>query len=461
MPRLLQVVFFSNGMNVAPRLNMREPKHATQKQVVVIGGGFGGLSFVKSFKSGHAKITLIDKRNHHLFQPLLYQVATSNLAAPDVAQPLRAIFNHRPDVRVLMESVEHIHLDEQTITMHNRILAYDYLVIAAGRQTSFFGNEHWAKFATGLKSLEDAKRIRNDILTAFERAENHTGSETELQTLLTIVVIGAGPTGVEMAGTLAELTRRSLPRDFRNFNPSATRIVLLEAVDRVLPPYPQVLSAKARKQLEELGVEVKLGHMVKNIRHQQVELDTGEIIDAANIIWTAGLSANSLIDSLDLTKDKAGCLKVEKDCSLPGSPNVFAIGDIIHLQDTKGKVVPGVAQGAMQTGKHVANVIARELDGELHRASFHYKDVGEMATIGRYRAVANIGKLKVSGFFAWILWLFVHLIALVGLRNRMVVFLNWLSAYLFERPCSRIIWGANTPEHPKNHSSNHKKRANG
>ncbi len=428
---------------------MSKKQNSQTKQIIVIGGGFGGLNFAKTFSSKYAKVTLIDKNNHHLFQPLLYQVATFSLSAQEVAQPLRSLLYNKQNIEVLMETANSIDLDNKCVITENRQISYDYLVIAAGRQTSYFGNDHWAEHTTGLKSLEDAKHIRNNVLLALEKVENYSGDETMLRKLKTIVIVGAGPTGVEMAGTLAELTRRSLPRDYRKIDPANVRVILLEADERVLPPYPKALSKKALRQLEELGVEVKLGHMVKDIRHEQVELDSGEVIEAANIIWTAGLSANALVESLDLPKDKTGCLQVENDCSLPGYPDAYAIGDIIKLEDANSRAVPGVAQGAIQTGKYVARQIENKLEGKPPREPFRYKNRGEMATIGRNRAVANLGKLKFSGFFAWLLWLFIHLFTLVGLRNRIVVFFSWLSAYLFERPGARVIWGLDQSKEKK------------
>lgn len=411
-----------------------------KKHVVVIGGGFGGLAFLKAFKSPESSLTLLDKRNHHLFQPLLYQVATTGLSATDIAQPLRSILSAREDITVLMDEVRSIDLDSRTIHTAQKSVVYDYLIIAAGASTTYFGNEHWAKRAPGLKSLGDARQIRNTVLSSFEKAEAGNHSKEELESLMTMVVVGGGPTGVEMAGSLAELSKRVIKKDFRKIDPTNARVILVEAADRVLSAYPESLSASAKRQLEDLGVEVRLNQMVQDIREGEVELADGSIIKSQNICWTAGIGANPLTKSLDLPKDRAGRLLVEADCSLPGYPEVFAIGDIINLTDSNGTRVPGVAQGAIQAGKHVAKIIHAEISGKTERPAFKYINLGEMATIGRNRAVAKIGKLEFSGFIAWMMWLVIHLAVLVGLRNKISVFLNWIFAYLAYKPGARIIW---------------------
>lgn len=413
---------------------------------MVVGGGFGGLEAVRSIDKRQARITLIDKRNHHLFQPLLYQVATAGLAAPDIAEPLRSIFSKEPNVEVLMEEVQDIDLErKQVVTKRNRV-PYDNLVIALGGETNYFGNDHWAEHAPGLKSLADAHRIRNEVLGAYEVAENLPGNSRERRRLLTNVVIGGGPTGVEMAGTLADLAKRYFQRDFRNIDTREARIILLDASERLLPMYSEALSGKARRQLEELGVEVFTGRPVKDIQDRRVILDDAEI-EAENIIWAAGVSANKLTQKLDTPKDRGGRILVEPDCSLKGHPEVFAIGDIVSLKDENGVQVPGVAPGATQMAKHVAKIINRELvsgkvDTKERRPAFRYHDKGSMATIGRSRAVAEIKGKEFSGFFAWFLWLAIHLLLLVGMRNRMLVLLRWFYAYARFKPGARIIWRA-------------------
>lgn len=414
-----------------------------RKKVVVLGGGFGGLAFARSIDKERVDVTLIDKRNHHLFQPLLYQVATASLAAPDIAEPLRSLFSKEPHVEVLMEEVEDVDFEKKEVIGQRSRVRYDYLVIALGAQTNYFGNDHWEQHAKGLKSLADAHAIRNDVLCAYERAESLPANSAERKRLMTTVVIGAGPTGVEMAGTLADLAKRYFSCDFRNIDTREARIVLLDAEQRVLSPYSERLSAKAREQLEELGVEVITGVRVKDIQAGKVVLPGGEI-EAENIIWTAGVAANSLTQKLDTPKAKGGRIQVEPDCSLAGHSEVFAIGDIVSLKDANGVQVPGVAPGATQMAKHVAKIINRELEGRPYaeRPAFAYKDKGSMATIGRSRAVADLNGREFSGFVAWFLWLAVHLVLLVGMRNRILVLMRWFYAYIRFKPGARIIWRA-------------------
>ncbi len=433
---------------MSKKANTNSGRSGRRPHVVIIGGGFGGLAAAKRLakaKDG-LDITLIDRRNHHLFQPLLYQVATSGLSAPDIAQPIRSILSRSKNVRVLMKRVDAIDMDRRAVVAEDEHIGYDFLVIAAGGRTSYFGNDQWESHAPGLKSLEDARTIRNNVLTAFEKAEAGGLDDEELRKLTTLVVVGAGPTGVEMAGSLAELAKRVLRRDFREVDLGLTRILLIEGLDRVLPLYPPELSAKAQKQLEELGVEVKLNERVRDIREDRVVLASGEEIEAANIIWTAGVRASALTGTLDVPKDRAGRLKVEPDCSLPGHPEVFAVGDISDLKDANGVQVPGVAQGAIQTALHAATIILREIRGTAGapstRPPFTYRNRGDMATIGRKRAVADIMGWRFSGPLAWFAWLAVHLVFLIGLRNRISVFLNWVYAYARFQYGSRIIWGA-------------------
>ncbi|MDQ8186209.1 NAD(P)/FAD-dependent oxidoreductase [Pelagicoccus sp. SDUM812002] len=416
-----------------------------RKQILVLGGGFGGLEFVKNFDSSLADVTLVDKQNHHLFQPLLYQVATASLAAPDIAEPLRTQFSKNKNVRVLMDEVTGIDLNREWVTTPHQSLSYDYLVIAMGGRTNYFGNDDWAKHASGLKTLSDAHRIRNEVLGAFEMAENLAEDSEERRRLMTSVVVGGGPTGVEMAGTLSELAHRYFKRDFRQIDPKQARVILVDAADRILPMYSESLSRKAVKQLEELGVEVLTGQQVESIEARKVVLKNQEI-EAENIIWTAGVSANSITDNLDVDKAKGGRLKVLQDCSLPEYGNAFAIGDIAALEDADGQQVPGVAPAAMQMAKHVAKIIEEEIrrgshgDREKERKAFVYKDKGQMATIGRSRAVASVGGREFSGFPAWFAWLAIHLVMLVGMRNRFTVFTKWIYAYVRNKPGARIIW---------------------
>ncbi|MDQ8181091.1 NAD(P)/FAD-dependent oxidoreductase [Pelagicoccus sp. SDUM812005] len=418
-----------------------------RKRILVLGGGFGGLAFVKAFDCPGVEITLIDKENHHLFQPLLYQVATAGLAAPDIAEPLRTLFSKRKEVQVLMDEVRDIDLEKSLVRTPHQSLSYDYLVIALGGRTNYFGKDDWEKHASGLKTLADAHRIRNEVLGAFEMAENLAEDNAERRRLMSAVVIGGGPTGVEMAGALAELTHRYFRRDFRRINPKQARVILVDVADRVLPMYSESLSASAKRQLEGLGVQVMTGKKVEDIQARKVVLEDFEI-EAENIIWTAGVSANPVVEKLDTPKAKGGRLKVEPDCSLPGYANVFAIGDIAALEDAKGKQVPGVAPAAIQMAKHAAKLIQAEItrgrsQGEAaERESFVYRDKGQMATIGRSRAVASAMGREFSGFVAWFAWLAIHLVTLVGMRNRLSVFMKWIYKYVQNKPGARIIWRA-------------------
>ncbi|MFO8028146.1 MAG: NAD(P)/FAD-dependent oxidoreductase [Opitutales bacterium] len=414
-----------------------------KKKIAVLGAGFGGLSFARALKHPDAEITLIDRQNHHLFQPLLYQVATAGLSMPDVAEPVRSIFQKRSDVNVLMGEVDSIDVENKQVAIKdNEPVDYDYLVIGLGMVSAYFGNSEWAQHTIGLKTLDEAKRIRRRILHAYETAEA-TKDESKRKRLMTSVVIGGGPTGVEMAGAISELTKRVFRKDFRSIHPEDSRVVLIEALPRVLGPYSEASSQKAKEDLEKLGVEVLTNSPVKDIREGVVEIE-GEIIEAESIIWTAGVEANPILRNLPAEFDRGGRISVEKDTSLPGYPEVFVIGDVAKLTDAKGKQVPGVSPAAMQMGRHAARIIKKELKNKSHtpveeRKPFKYFDKGTMATIGRSKAVAEIGGLKFSGPFAWLLWLAVHLIFLVGFRNRVAVLLQWAYAYIGYRPGARVF----------------------
>jgi NADH dehydrogenase len=409
--------------------------------VVVLGAGFGGLTFCQHFRHASAGITLVDRTNHHLFQPLLYQVAAAGLSAPEIAQPIRAILARRSDVTVLLDSVTSIDLAARRVALTTNTLSYDYLVLALGGCTSYFGHPEWERFAPGLKTLEDALRIRSQVLLAFEQAENAT-DPAERTKLMTIVIIGAGPTGVELAGAFAELARTVLKRDFRRIDPTQARIVLIEAAPTVLSHLPEDLRQSAARQLQALGVQLRTSTRVKAIRRHEVELESGEVIHAHNILWAAGVSASPLTQNLGVDLDRAGRVKVNPDLSLPGHPEVFAIGDLALVLDEQGKPVPGVSPAAMQMAKHVSKIIGDELDlgaGRAPRPPFRYWDRGTMATIGRSAAVAWIGKVHMSGWPAWVAWLFVHLIFLIGFRNRLAVLLQWAYSYLVYKRSARII----------------------
>ena len=412
-----------------------------QFHIVVLGAGFGGLTFCKSFHAPNARITLVDRTNHHLFQPLLYQVATCALSATDVAQPIRAILSNRPDITVLLDRATGFDLALKKVFLEKSALDYDYLVLALGGHTGYFGHHEWEQFAPGLKTLDDALRLRSRILFAFEKAENET-DPVEHDRLMTIVVVGGGPTGVELAGSFAELTRTVLNLDFRHIDPAQAHVMLLEGGPRILPHLPPDLSEKARWQLIHLGVNVETNTQVKSIREGVVELANGKIIKAGNIVWAAGVTSTPLTKKLGCELDRSGRVMVNPDLSLPGHPEIFAIGDMALLLQADGKPVPGVSPAAMQMGKHVAKIIKAELDAGVNpppRSPFKYLDKGTMATIGRSAAVAQIGKIKLSGYPAWLAWLFVHLIFLVGFRNRIAVLFQWAYSYFSNRRSARII----------------------
>ena len=373
-----------------------------ETHVVVLGGGFGGLAFCQHFRHPSARVTVVDRTNHHLFQPLLYQVATAGLSAPEIAQPIRSILARRPDVTVLLDQVVDLKLVDRQVFLEKSVLSYDYLVVALGGCTSYFGHPEWEEFAPGLKTLDDALRIRSRVLLAFEKAEN-TADPAEREALLTIVIVGAGPTGVELAGAFAELARTVLKRDFRRIDPAQARIILIEAAPAVLGHMPPDLAQSARRQLEGLGVQVRTSTPVSAIQQGEVRLVNGEIIRAENILWAAGVSAMPLTRKLGTELDRSGRVKVKPDLSLPGHPEVFAIGDLAFVLQDKGEPVPGVSPAAMQMAKHVSRIIRDELDlgpGRAPRPPFKYWDRGTMATIGRSAAVAWIGRMHFSGLFA-------------------------------------------------------------
>lgn len=408
--------------------------------VVVLGGGFGGLTFCQSFRHPNATITIVDRQNHHLFQPLLYQVATAGLSAPEIAQPIRSIFSGREDITVLLENAQAIDLTARKVTLRKQTLSYDYLILAMGGCTSYFGHPEWEQFAPGLKSLEDAVRMRREVLLAFEQAENEP-DPAERARLMTIVVVGGGPTGVELAGAFAELTRQVLRRDFRHIDPGTAQIILIEASPHVLSHMDDDLQLSAENQLRELGVQIRTNVKVQRITKGCVELTTGDIIRAGNILWAAGVAAIPLTKTLGVETDRAGRIKVNPDLSVPGHPEVFAVGDIASLLQKDGTPVPGVSPAAMQMAKHAAIIIGNELEspGVATRPAFDYWDKGTMATIGRSAAVAHTGPFKFSGLLAWLAWLFVHLMFLVGFRNKIAVLLQWSYSYFTYKRGARII----------------------
>jgi NADH dehydrogenase len=413
-----------------------------EKRIVIIGGGFGGLYAAKGLRRAPVRITLVDRRNYHLFQPLLYQVATAALNPSDIAAPIRSVLRKQENVSVILGDATSIDLDRKLIQLADGELAYDILIIATGATHSYFGHAEWEKDAPGLKTIEDALEIRRRVLLAFEAAERESDPEQQ-RAWLNFVVVGGGPTGVELAGALSEIARQTMLRDFRRINPSSTRVILIEGLDRLLPPYPPDLSAKAATQLQALGVEVMTKTTVKRVTDHEVA--AGEtIIPTRTVLWAAGVQASPLAGSLGVPLDRAGRVLVAPDLSVPGHPEVFVIGDLAAVTQTGGKPVPGVAPAAIQEGTHTAKNIVRMLDGQPS-LPFSYFDKGSLATIGRAAGVADFGRIHLSGFIAWAAWLGVHIFFLIGFRNRLLVILQWAWAYLTFQRGARLITGKTAP----------------
>jgi NADH dehydrogenase len=407
-------------------------------RVVIVGGGFGGLSAAKGLAGKPFEVTLIDRNNHHLFQPLLYQVATAGLSPADIASPIRGILRGQKNARVMLAEVTGVDLKRRQVIADDRRVGYDYLIVATGARHAYFGHDDWAPYAPGLKTIDDATALRRRILLAFERAESSDDTE-ERKRLMTFVVIGGGPTGVEMAGAIAELAKRALAADFRAIDPRCARIILVEAAPRVLTPFDPALSEAARRSLEMLGVEVRLGVPVCDCSADGVRVGD-EFIPTRTIIWAAGVMASPAGRWLGADTDRAGRVKVNPDLSLPDHPNVFVIGDTATLAAPGGGTLPGVAPVAKQQGQYVARLLAARSRGDMV-GPFVYRDYGTLATIGRKRAVAQFGKLKLSGLIAWVLWSVAHIYFLIGFRNRFVVALNWAWSYVTFQRGSRLITG--------------------
>jgi len=407
-------------------------------RVVIVGGGFGGLTAARKLARSPVHITLIDRKNYHTFQPLLYQVATAGLSPGEIAAPLRWILRGRPNIQVLLAEVEDFDLSRRLVKLSDEEIPYDYLIVAAGASHAYFGHDEWEPFAPGLKTIEDALELRRRILLAYELAERRAANgEEELP--LNFVVVGGGPTGVELAGTLAEIARNVLTEEFRSIDPKRTRILLLEGGPRILPAYPEDLSQSAAGQLQRLGVEVHTSTLVTGIEPAEVRI--GETrIPAAVILWAAGVAASPLGKKLGVPVDRAGRVLVNPDLSIAGHPEVFVIGDLATLKDEHGKLLPGVAPVAMQEGTATAKNIQRDLERKP-RQNFHYVDKGSLATIGRAAAVADFGKLHVSGFIAWLGWLFIHIFFLIGFRNRLIVLIQWAWSYFTYERGARLITG--------------------
>lgn len=417
-------------------------------RVVILGGGFGGLSAALRLKRAPVQVTLIDRCNYHLFQPLLYQVATGSLSPANISSPLRNILKRQKNTRVLLAEATGIDVRNRRVILSDGAVEYDTLIVATGSSHQYFGHDEWEQYAPGLKTVEDATDMRRRILLAFETAERETDPE-KLRMLMTFVIVGGGPTGAELAGALAEIANDTLRRDFRNIDPSSARIILVEGGDRVLPAYPPQLSAAAKKMIERLGVTVRTGAMVTDIQKDSVtvrEGDASEIIPTRTILWAAGVLGSPLgriiAGETGAPIDKMGRVSVEPDLSVPGHPEIFVIGDLANFAHQTGKPLPGVAQPAIQEGDYVARTIVRRLRGEK-TAPFHYFDKGNLAVIGRGAAVADLNWLRLSGLPAWLIWIFIHLMYIVEFQNRLLIFVQWAWFYFSYDRSARLITGKN------------------
>ncbi len=421
-------------------------RQQSKLKVVIIGGGFGGLSAARALDKASVEITLIDRRNFHLFQPLLYQVATGGLSPADISFPLRAIFKKQKNIKIVLGEVIDIDTWKGEVVLPTFRLSYDILIISAGAQYHYFGNDSWKKYAPGLKSIEDATFIRSQILRAFERSEFETDPHKQAA-LLSFLIIGGGPTGVELAGAIAELAKETLLNDFRNINPLDARIIIIESQDRVLPPYPPELSFRAAKSLQQLGVEIMTNTIVTDITNQNITVKSDKnesTIPAATILWAAGVKAigigELLTKTITVETDKAGRIIVQPDCSIPGADNIFIIGDLAHFKDKNENVLPGLAPVAMQQGRYVGKLIKKRIKNR-RTVKFQYKDKGNLAVIGRSSAVAFRGKIQLWGFTAWLLWVILHLLFLVGFENRLLVGIQWAFNYFTRNRSARLITG--------------------
>ncbi len=411
----------------------------SRKRVVIVGGGFAGLNAAKSLRREHrVDVTLIDRRNHHLFQPLLYQVAMAGLSPADIAAPIRSLLSGQPNVRVVQGEVTSVDLDRSAVTADFGQATWDYLLLACGARLSYFGNDEWEQHAPGLKTIEEATEIRRRVLTAFEEAER-SEEEHERQRQLTFLVVGGGPTGVELAGAIGEMSRFTLARDFRSIDSTLARIVLIEAGPRILPMFSESLAARAVRDLEQLGVQVWTSSPVTRIDADGVEV-AAKRIRAATVLWAAGVSASELGGRCGVETDRQGRVVVNADLTIPNHPNVFVAGDQAYYQHGSERPLPGVAPVAMQQGRFVADCIIRDLN-QQPRHEFRYVDKGQLATIGRRRAIAQIGGMSFRGFFAWLVWLVVHIYYLTGFKNRLFVILSWGWSYLTFRRGARLIVG--------------------
>lgn len=423
-------------------VNGRTSLATNQKpRIVIVGGGFGGLRAARKLAHSNVQITLIDRRNHHTFQPLLYQVATAGVSPADIATPIRWILRGDHNIEVLLGEVQEFDLEKRLVKLADLEIPYDYLIVAAGATHAYFGHPEWELFAPGLKTIEDALEIRRRVLLAFELAERQAASGLPPMQL-NFVIVGGGPTGVELAGTLAEISRQVLNKEFDSIDPKTTRIILLEGGPRVLPAYAEDLSQSAERQLRDLGVEVRTSAMVTQVEPAAVRMGEA-VLPAAVIIWVAGVAASPLGEKLGAPLDRAGRVLVNPDLTVPGHPEIFVVGDLASLKDEEGNMLPGVAPVAMQEGAFAAENIQRDLRGEP-RKNFHYFDKGSLATIGRSAAIAQFGNIHISGFIAWLSWLFIHILFLIGFRNRIVVLLQWAWSYFTYERGARLITGDQT-----------------
>lgn len=415
----------------------------TKPQVFIVGGGFAGLAAARALAGSDAEINLLDRKNHHVFQPLLYQVATASLSPADISAPIRSILRKQANCRVVLAEVTNIDLDRKRVYVRDGYAHFDYLILAAGATHAYFGNDHWERLAPGLKTLEDATELRRRILLAYESAE-YEGSEAARRARLTFAIVGAGPTGVELAGAIKEIAGRTLPKDYRNIDTRTTRVILFQSGDRVLPQLPPDLSQRAATDLQHLGVEIRLQSRVTNITEDGLFVGD-EFVPVKNIFWAAGVQASPLGKIMGVEQDRAGRIVVGSDLAIPGHPNVFVVGDMAAaISADTGKSIPGVAQAGMQMGRYAGKVLASEIAGKTtcdERLAFSYFDKGNMAIIGRTKAVAEIGRLHVGGFIAWLIWSAVHVMFLVSFRNRLRVMLSWMWSWLLNSRDARLITG--------------------
>jgi NADH dehydrogenase len=422
---------------------MEEQSSQREPHIVILGGGFGGLYTARHLRKAKARVTLVDRRNHHLFQPLLYQVATAALNPSDIAYPIRAVLAKQANAEVILGDVQSIDATAKRVILADGAIDYDYLVVATGATHSYFGHPEWEPFAPGLKTIEDALEIRRRVLLAFEAAERETDAVKQAA-WLTFVIVGAGPTGAELAGALSEIARQTMLRDFRRIHPSSARVILVEGLEYVLPTYSHKLSESARRQLQELGVEVITGAIVTSVDAHRVKIGDREI-GTRTVLWAAGVQASSLARSLGVPLDRAGRVQVNPDLSIPGHDDVFVIGDLAAVKRPDGSLVPGVAPAAIQEGTFVGKMLTRLSRGDTTRSVFHYRDKGSLATIGRAAAIAQFPGFSLTGFPAWFAWLAVHIFFLIGFRNRVLVMLQWAWAYVTYQRGARLITGEVKP----------------